>query len=143
MHEVAFGFQYGTACFSFSKPIFAFQSPAHSSIVFNSCQHSYIILGKCTCFLINQYEDVFRYLVQFNFIALFGPIRNTYKQFLRDQQFIVCCGFYQVCQLFSINIASVFILVKFKTVHPEKNFSCMSYFVFHCCGRPTNLLKFF
>ena len=46
-----------------------------------------------------------------------------------------CSLFDQVCQLFSINIASVFILVKFNTVYDSfsrwKAFFCLSYFL-HC-----------
>jgi hypothetical protein len=53
-----------------------------------------------------------------------------------------CSLFNQVSQQFSINIASVFILVKFNTVYDSfsrwKAFFCLSYFL-HCCDRATKI----
>jgi hypothetical protein len=51
-----------------------------------------------------------------NFVASFGT-NTKVAGIAYELNALVCSLFNQVCQLFSINIASVFILVKFNTVY--------------------------
>jgi hypothetical protein len=51
-----------------------------------------------------------------NFVASFG-INTKAAGIVCELNALVCSRFNQFCQLFSINIASVFILVKFNTVY--------------------------
>jgi hypothetical protein len=60
----------------------------------------------------NPYISVFW---KVNFVASFGI--NTKAGIVCELNASVCSRFNQFCQLFSINIASVFILVKFNTVY--------------------------
>jgi hypothetical protein len=51
-----------------------------------------------------------------NFVASFG-INTIAAGIVYELNALVCSLFNQVCQLFSINMASVLILVKFNTVY--------------------------
>ena len=66
-----------------------------------------------------------------NFVASFG-INTIAAGIVYDLNALVCSLFNQVCQLFSINMASVLILVKFNTVYDSfsrwKAFFYLSYF---------------
>jgi hypothetical protein len=74
-----------------------------------------------------------------NFVASFG-INTTAAGIVYE--LIVAYSIKFVNVLFSINIASVFILVKFNTVYDSfsrwKAFFCLSYFL-HCCDRATKI----
>ena len=51
-----------------------------------------------------------------NFVASFG-INTIAAGIVYELNDLVCSLFNQVCQLFSVNMASVLILVKFNTVY--------------------------
>ena len=51
-----------------------------------------------------------------NFVASFG-INTIAAGIVYELNALVCSLFNQVCQLFSVNMASVLILVKFNTVY--------------------------
>jgi hypothetical protein len=67
-----------------------------------------------------------------NFVASFG-INTIAAGIVYELNALVCSLFNQVCQLFSINMASVLILVKFNTVYDSfsrwKSFFYFSYFL--------------
>ena len=60
-----------------------------------------------------------------NFVASFG-LNTIAAGIVYELNSLVCSLFNQVCQLFSINKASVLILVKFNTVYDS--FSCWKAF---------------
>jgi hypothetical protein len=66
-----------------------------------------------------------------NFVASFG-INTIAAGIVYELNALVCSLFNQVCQLFSINMTSVLILVKFNTVYDSfsrwKAFFYFSYF---------------
>jgi hypothetical protein len=116
----------GTACLSFSKQIFVFLLPAHSCIVFNQLSR-YVQVAKC--FLMNLYQHSISFFFgkkpyisvfwKVHFVASFG-INIKAAGIVCELNALVCSlfnYFSEVCQLFSINIASVFILVKCNTVY--------------------------
>ena len=76
-----------------------------------------------------------------NFVASFG-INTIAAGIVYELNAIVCNLFNQVCQLFSINMASVLILVKSNTVYNSfsrwKAFFYFSYF-FALCDRATKI----
>jgi hypothetical protein len=76
-----------------------------------------------------------------NFVASFG-IKTIAAGIVCELNALVCSLFNQVCQLFSINIASVLILVKFNTVYDSfsrwKAFFTFPTFL-HCCDRATKI----
>ena len=77
-----------------------------------------------------------------NFVASFG-INTIAAGIVYELNALVCSLFNQVCQLFSINMASVLILVKFNTVYDsffnaEKHFFTCPTFS-HCCDRATKI----
>jgi hypothetical protein len=77
-----------------------------------------------------------------NFVASFG-INTKATGIVCELNALVCSRFNQFCQLFSINIASVFILVKFNTVYDNfsrwKAFFDLSYFFAVCCDRTSKI----
>jgi hypothetical protein len=77
-----------------------------------------------------------------NFVASFG-INRIAAGIVYELNALVCSLFNQVCQLFSINIASVLILVKFNILftivfHAGKRFFTSPTFS-HCCNRATKI----
>ena len=115
------------------------------SVVKICARKGYIILAKC--FLMNEYGHSISFFLEKK--LYFGILKselcciiwnkyNSCRYCLR----VNCSLFNQVCQLFSINIASVFILAKCNTVYDSfsrwKAFFCLSYFL-HCCERATKI----
>jgi hypothetical protein len=77
-----------------------------------------------------------------NFVASFG-INTIAAGIVYELNALVFSLFNQVRQLFSINMASVLILVKFNTVYDSFSrwkafFQYLSYFS-HCCDRATKI----
>jgi hypothetical protein len=68
------------------------------------------------------------------FVASFG-INTIAAGIVYKLNALVCSLFNQGCQLFSINMASVLILVKFNTVYEKAFFTCPIFS--HCCDRAT------
>ena len=97
------------------------------------------ILAKC--FLLNLYEHSISFLgkkavyfgiLKIELCCIIWNINTKAAGIVYEQNALVCSLFNQVCQLFSINIASVFILVTFNTVYDSfsrwKAFFDLSYF---------------
>jgi hypothetical protein len=79
-----------------------------------------------------------------NFVASFG-INTIAAGIVYELNALVCSLFNQVCQLFSINMTSVVILVKFNTVYDsfhagKRFFTCLIFSLY--CDRATKITAF-